>query len=155
MGVNNIFAPRPPPRHTHKMTSYSKGLLSSISDYGEDSFRRNSPQACHAPLCLASVFAPFQLLSLLFSAFQCCVHFCCTMKKISYMYPYISSTEHHAEFSVRYSSFPPAICFTDGSVYVSRLLSQLTSLNPAMSTHAFSKSASLPVLEMGSSVPSF
>lgn len=77
------------------------------------------------------------------------------MKKISYMYPYIPSflslaipptsfghPEHRAELSVMFSSFSLAIYFTDGGVYVSRLLSQFISPNPAMSTQAFSKSAS-------------
>ena len=74
-------------------------------------------------------------------ALQCCVSFCCTATQISYMYTYIPSlwdlppphhpiplglTEHRGELPVLYSSFPPAVYFTHGRVYMSIPISQFT-----------------------------
>ena len=77
-------------------------------------------------------------------ALRCCVSFCCTQVNQLYTYIHththtyihphplepastsfipcfqvvISHTEHRAEFPVLCSGFPPAICFTHGSVLV-------------------------------------
>ena len=53
------------------------------------------------------------------------------------------------------SRFPLASCFTDGSVYMSTLISQFIPPSPLCVTYLFSMSVSVPALEMGSSVPFF
>ena len=71
-------------------------------------------------------------------ALQCCVNFCYTEhNKVNqlfvYVYPLLSlhpAPHHRAEISVLYSSFPLAICFTHGSVYMSLLLSQFAPPSP-------------------------
>ena len=64
---------------------------------------------------------------------------------------------HRVEFPVLHSNFPLAVYFPRGHVCTSTLLSQLIppSPSPAMSTHLFSTSVSMPALQMGSLVPFF
>ena len=97
-------------------------------------------------------------------ALWCCVSFCCKTKWISYKYTYIpislpswaslpSSlshpskviTKHRADLPVLFSSFPLAIYFTFGSVYISVLLSHFVPASPScpVSWSPFSTSASL------------
>ena len=64
-------------------------------------------------------------------ALQCCVSFCCAAGDM-FMCPLpleppapLVVTERQAGLPVSCSSFPPALCFTHGSVYTSMLLSQL------------------------------
>ena len=54
-------------------------------------------------------------------------------------------TEHQVEFPMIISNFPLAICFTNGNLYISLLLSQFIppSPAPAMSISLFSMSESL------------
>ena len=88
-------------------------------------------------------FLIFFFLSIIAS--QCYVGFCSTMKWINYMYTYIPSfldlppsppshpqiiTEPRAELPVLYSSFPLAVSFTQGSVYVTPDSSQASHPQP-------------------------
>ena len=77
-----------------------------------------------------------KILLLGYNCFQCCVDFCCTTKRISYMnvyvyplplvsltaHPHPTPLGHHragAELPVLYGSFLLAICFTHGGcIYV-------------------------------------
>ena len=172
MGVNNIFWHPPPPHslpatHTEWLlirkgcwaVSQSMGKMVSI---GTSHRLAMLLSAWHVFLPPFNCFPFFFLLSnvVFVSAVQwrksaMCIHISPPSWGSPSLPPLSVTTEHRAEFSVMGSSFQLAICFTDGSVYVSRLLSQFTFPNTAMSTHAFSKSASIPVLEMGSYVPPF
>ena len=82
------------------------------------------------------------------------------MKWISYVYSYTLSlldlrpkplviTAHQAELPVLYSSFPLAMYFTHGSVYMSILISQLIPPCPSHWAHAFilSDCVSIPDLQ--------
>ena len=99
-------------------------------------------------------------------ALQCCVSLCYTTKWVGSMYIYIHSllslpppipplqviTEHLAELPVLYSCFPLVICFIQGSVYMSNLISQSSHLSfPQPHSHSiytclFSTSVSLFLL---------
>ena len=72
---------------------------------------------------------------------------CCTTKRISHVYTYITflATEYWAKLSMLYSRFLLVICFIHGSVDMSILISQFIQSSPStpMSTCPFSTSASL------------
>ena len=101
-------------------------------------------------------------------ALQCYVSFCCTRRRISYVYTYTRSllyqlhpvllpiyiiTEHRVAFPL--AAVPTAICFAHGSVYMSVLPSQciLPSPSPTVSTWVLCICISIVALQIGSSVP--
>ena len=109
-------------------------------------------------------------------ALQCCISFCCTTMRISYirvcaciytsLYPLpptvpISPLSHHSALSwapCSSRSFPLAGCFTHGGVFTSLPCSQ--SIPPSPSPSGVHKSVlcvcvSVPALPIGLSVPFF
>ena len=87
-------------------------------------------------------------LNLTIIALKCCVSFCSIVMWISYMYTYIlslfsvppshpyhpsRSTEKQADLLVWYRSFPLAICFTHGAVYMATPLFQFIPPSPSPS----------------------
>ena len=153
MGVNNIFWHPPPHTHT-KWLFIRKGCWAASQTMGKTVSIGTSHRlamllsAWHVLLPPFNCFLFFFLFSnvVFVSAVQwrkaaISTHISLPSWASPSLPPLLVTTEHRAELSVMYSSFPLAIYFTDGGVYVSRLLSQFTSPNPAMSTHAFSKSA--------------
>ena len=116
-------------------------------------------------------------------ALQCYVCFCHTAKSAMSIYMFLPSwtslplpiashpsrlsrstrlsslvymlTSHWVDLPVLHSSFPLAVCFMCSNAYVSVLPSQFIPLSPSpsVSTSLFPRSASIPALQVGSSVP--
>ena len=67
------------------------------------------------------------------------------------------TTEHQAELCVLYRSFPLAVCFTHGSVFMSILISQFVPPSPSAHVHTFILYVCIYIhaLQIGSSIPFF
>ena len=103
-------------------------------------------------------------------ALQCCVSFCCAVKWISYMYIYIYISPPSWTFLPPHLGHPrapswapcavqqvPTSYFTQGSVYMSVLISQFVPPSPSPRIHmsVLYVCVSIPALHIGSSVPFF
>ena len=67
------------------------------------------------------------------------------------------TTEHQAELRVLYRSFPLAVCFTHGSVFMSILISHFVPPSPSAHVHTFILYICIYIhaLQIGSSIPFF
>ena len=160
-----------------------QGILQAriLEKVATPSSQGSSPPRDGTPVsCIASRFFTIWAIGkslIIVIALQCCISFCCTTMRISYirvcaciytsLYPLPPTlpisplyliTAHWAELPVLRRSFPLAGCFTHGSVFTSLPCSQ--SIPPSPSPSGVHKSVlcvcvSVPALPIGPSVPFF